>query len=99
VIELVELLADVGHAVVGVRVEARLQVRPRRETAAGPGDQHRAHALVRRIRADHLLQLDAEVLGPGVEGIGPVEGDPADARVHVPDHMFVSHGPEPKQRR
>ena len=50
VVELVQLLADVRHAVVRVRVEARLEVGARREPAAGAGDQHRADATRRRRR-------------------------------------------------
>jgi hypothetical protein len=87
VVEPVELLADVREAVVRVRVEPRLEVRARREAAAGARDQHGANAVLGGRLGHGLLQLPPELVGPRVQRVGAVEGDAADTAVLFPDDI------------
>jgi hypothetical protein len=91
VVEVVELLGDVGHAVLG-HVEAGLEVGAGREPATGAGHEHRAHGRVRGVDLDHLLELAPERGRPGVERVRPVEGDSRGGAVLLPDQVLVAHG-------
>ena len=55
VVDVVQLLAEIRQAVVGVGVEAALQVRARGEAAPGAGHEHRAHG---RGCVDHHKVLE-----------------------------------------
>src|SRR3954453_13032540 len=81
----VDLLLDVGHPVVGVRLEAGLEVGARREAAPRAGDQHRAHRRVGGRAEDRVAQRRADLGRPRVEGLGPVEWDAAYGPLLLPE--------------
>src|SRR6185312_11627529 len=87
----VELLAHVRAAVVGVRLEAGLEVGARGEAAAGARDENRADRRVGGLAVEHLLELVAELRRPRVQAVRPVEGQPAGAAGLLPDQGLVAH--------
>src|SRR5581483_10377034 len=89
VIDLVKLLPDVGHPVVG-RVKARLEVRSGGEPAARAGHEHRSDRFLRGLVLDELLELAAELRRPGVQRVRPVQRQPSQSVRLLPDHGLVA---------
>jgi hypothetical protein len=61
------------------------------ETAPGPGQDDRAHAGIGARRTHGILEIEMHPLGPGVEAVGAVEGDGANAIVDIVKNGFVRH--------
>jgi len=61
------------------------------EAAAGAGEDHGSHVVVRIGLVERIEQLDAHPFGEGVELVRAIQGDGEDAVIEIVANRFVLH--------